>query len=118
MSTKGIKIIMWICISALTVQFLAAGISKLWGTWSVKFEEWGYPLTFMYVIGSLETIGVVGLFFSKARKWSAMLFILIMIGAAYTHFSSSEYLRIIHTGLVVGFLFLVIELNRKSRSSD
>jgi putative oxidoreductase len=113
MTTKGIKIIMWICIAVLTFQFLGAGMTKLLGSWSVRFSAWGYPLAFMYVIGTLETIGVVGLFFSKTRKWSVMLFIIIMFGAAYTHISSAEFLRVIHNGIMVGISLLVMQLNQK-----
>jgi len=113
MNKKGIKIIMWICISALGLQFLAAGIGKLLGAWSAKFADWGYSLIFMYTIGLLEIIGAGLLFLSKTRKWSCILFTTIMVGAVYTHISSSEYLRIIHNVIIVGLLILIIQLNQK-----
>jgi putative oxidoreductase len=115
MSTKGIKIIVWICIAVLTVQFLGAGITKLLGTWSAKFIDWDYPIALMYTIGLLEIMGVIGLYFSKTRKWSAVLFILVMIGAAYTHVSNGEYQRIIHNGIVAGLSFLVFAAEAEIR---
>ena len=118
MNTKGIKIVMWICISVLTIQFLAAGIGKLLGAWSAKFAGWGYSLTFMYSIGLLEVIGVAGLFLRKTRKWSGILFTTIMVGAAYTHISNLEYLRIIHNVIIACLSLLIMQLNRKIRVPD
>jgi uncharacterized membrane protein YphA (DoxX/SURF4 family) len=115
MKTKGIKILMWICISLLTLQFLGAGVTKLLGGWSSKFIAWGYSSTFVYTIGSLEIIGVVGLFLPKARKWSAILLTFIMVGAAYTHLSYSEPVRVVHNGIITGLLLLVIRLDQKLR---
>jgi putative oxidoreductase len=118
MNKKGVKIIMWICISVLTIQFLLAGLGKLLGAWPVKFAAWGYSLTFMYTIGLLEILGTGGLFLSKTRKWSCILFTIIMAGAAYTHISSSEYLRIIHNLIIAGLSLLIIRLNQKLKIPD
>ena len=113
MKAKSAKIIMWICISLLTLQFLAAGIGKFLGAWSTKFTEWGYSLAFMYIIGLLELTGVAGLFLRTTRKWSALLLILIMVGAAYTHVSNTDYLRIIHNVTIAGLALLIIRMNGK-----
>lgn len=107
---------MWICIAILTIQFLGAGVTKLTGAWSSKFAGWGYSTAFMYAIGTIEIIGVVGLFISRTRKWSTVLLILIMAGAAYTHISNLEYGRVIHNAIVAGLSFLVMHLDRKSLS--
>lgn len=105
---------MWICIACLTVQFLGAGISKMSGSWSTRFSGWGYPTAFMYVIGALEIIGVVGLFFSKTRKWSAVILIIVMIGAAGTHVLNAEYVRMIHNAVVAGVLLAVISFQTRN----
>lgn len=113
MNARSAKIIMWICIALLTVQFLAAGIGKFSGAWTIKFAGWGYPIIFMYLIGLLELAGTVGLYLGKTRKWSALLLILIMVGAVCTHAYSTEYLRIIHNLIVAGLGFVVIQMNRE-----
>lgn len=105
---------MWLCIGCLAVQFLAAGATKLLGAWSSRFADWGYPYAFAHIIGSLEIIGVIGLFFSRTRKWSTLLFIFIMTGAAYTHISNSEYVRIVHNAVVAVLSFLVLRWDRQS----
>ena len=117
MSIRGIKITMWICIAVLTLQFLGAGITKLTGSWTARFAGWGYSSAFMYVVGVLEVLGVAGLYIPKYRKWSAMLFILIMFGAAYTHISNSENPRLIHNAIMAGISLLIIQLNGKIRKS-
>jgi uncharacterized membrane protein YphA (DoxX/SURF4 family) len=105
---------MWICISLLTVQFGSAGLSKFLGDgWSSKFDEWGYPMALAYVVGALEIAAVVSLFFSRTRKWSSVVLMLIMLGAAYTHLSNSEPLRLIHNAVLGGIAFLVMHLDRK-----
>jgi putative oxidoreductase len=117
MNTKVARVVMWTGIACLTVQFLAAGVSKMAGAWASRFSDWGYSMAFMYVIGALEIIGVAGLFFSKTRKWSAAILILIMVGAAITHVLSSEHVRLIHNGVVAGLSFLVIYFDRRTRTA-
>lgn len=101
MKPKTLKLLSWVCIAALTVQFLAAGITKLLGAWSSRFTSWGYPVSLAYFIGLLEIVGVVSLFTSRARKWSALLLIGIMISAALTHIFAGEYVRVIHNGVII-----------------
>jgi uncharacterized membrane protein YphA (DoxX/SURF4 family) len=112
MNTKTARVILWICIACLVVQFLAAGLSKIAGAWVSRFSGWGYSVEFMYGVGVLEIMGVAGLFFSRTRKWSALVFILIMIGAAVTHILNSEYVRVIHNGLVAGGSVLIVIFDR------
>ena len=116
MSTKGIKISMWICIAVLSLQFLAAGSGKILGSWAGKFSDWGYPIWFMYLIGLLEIVGLAGLYHSRTRKWSAAILILIMAGAAYTHLTNQEYPRIIHNAIIGGISALVLILSNKLRA--
>ena len=70
MKPRTVKIIMWLFISLMTLQFFAAGIGKLTGAWTNMFTNWGYSISFMYMIGVLEIGCVVGLFIQKIRKWN------------------------------------------------
>jgi len=117
MNTKVARVILWISIVCLTVQFLAAGVSKLSGAWTSRFSTWGYSTTFMYGIGVLEIIGVTGLYFSRTRKWSAVLFIVLMVGAACTHVLNAEAVRVIHNVVVAGLALLVIYFDGRSRAA-
>lgn len=106
---------MWVGVTLMTLQFVAAGVGKFLGTWSSKFDGWGYPLAFMYIVGVLELVGVAGLYLHATRKWAAFLLILIMAGAAYTHLASAEYGRVIHNAIIAGLAVLVILMDRNAR---
>lgn len=54
----------------------------------------------IYAASALEIAAVIGLVFDTTKKWSTILFISIMIGAAYTHIANAEYARVIYNGIV------------------
>ena len=116
MKPKTIKILMWVLIALMTVQFMAAGLGKFTGAWTDKFLDWGYSISFMYLIGTVEILCVVGLYIStlmnvSVRKWAVGLLISIIIGAAVTHLMHAEYSRLIHNTIVIGMLCGVLYLN-------
>ncbi len=113
MQLRTVKIISWLFISLMTLQFIAAGIGKLTGTWTDMFTKWGYSISFMYMIGSLEIACVIGLFIAKIRKWAGLVLIITMIDAAFTHLLNSEPSRIIHNIVLIGILSGIFYLDRK-----
>lgn len=113
MKPKTIKVIMWILIALMTVQFVAAGIGKLTGAWESKFIEWGYSILFMYFIGVLEIASVIILYISKLRKWAIIGLVIIMFGAAITHILHQEYFRIIHNVILITILSLIFYLDKR-----
>ncbi len=90
MNPKTKKILLWVCIVPLTLLFAAASFGKLSGAAEPNFIRWGYNVTFMYLIGTLEGLAAIGLWISSLRKWAAMGLIGLMIGAAYTHLTHDE----------------------------
>ncbi len=110
MGAKTLRIIKWVLIGLLTLQFLAAGSAKLMGSWNQLFEQWGYPATFATVVGIAEIIAVIGLYLKSLRLWALGLIFVIMLGAIYTHFLAGENGRIIHNltivavGTAIGFI--------------
>jgi putative oxidoreductase len=117
MSPKVKKILMWVCIALLTLQFAAASAGKLTGAAEKRFIDWGYSATFSYIIGSLELLGAIGLFFPKFRMWAACGLMGIMIGAAYTHLTHNESSRLIHNSIVSLIAVGVIYFSRKQDTS-
>lgn len=91
---------MWVCVALLALQFVAASAGKLTGAAEKRFVDWGYNATFSYIIGALELLGAIGLFFPKFRMWAAYGLIGIMIGAAYTHLTHDESSRLVHNSIV------------------
>ena len=100
MNPKTKKILMWICIVLVASQFAAASAGKLFGAAEGNFIRWGYNKTFMYIIGVLEFLGATGLLIPKFRKWAALGLIGIMIGAAYTHLTHGEEIRVLHNLII------------------
>ena len=83
------------------------------GGWSLMFEEWGYPESFAYLVGTLEVAAVLGLYIKRTRMWAGWFIILIMAGAVYTHIRSEEYLRILHNLVLMAMSYAMIWLSRR-----
>lgn len=92
MNTKVKNITKWTIIALLTVAFLGAGITKLTGQdmHVENFTRWGFPITFMYLVGILEILGVAGLYIRKLQAWGATGLALLMAGATGTHLIHNE----------------------------
>ena len=112
MNPKTKRILMWICIVLLALQFLGASAGKLTGAAEENFIRWGYSTMFMYIIGVLEFICAIGLFFPGFMKRAALGIIVIMAGAAYTHLTHDEGLMVIHNAVLVLLATGVIILSK------
>ena len=112
MSPKTKKILMWVCVALLGIEFALSAVGKLTGMVAENFTRWGYSITFMYIIGVLEALGAVGLFIPSLRKWAAFGLIGIMIGAAYTHLTHDEVSMIWANVLVMAFCGAVVWLSQ------
>ncbi len=113
MNPKTKMILMWVCIVPLTLLFATAAFGKLSGAAEPNFIRWGYNITFMYTIGSLEGLGAIGLLIPKLRKWAAFGLIGLMIGAAYTHLTHDEGKYVILNFTVSLLALGVIRFSRK-----
>ena len=86
---KNIKIVLWV---VLGVMFIIAGGAKLMGEHSQveHFEQWGYPIWFLYVTGIIEVAGGLCLFIPKAQFYGIVVLSITMVGAALTHLRAHE----------------------------
>jgi uncharacterized membrane protein YphA (DoxX/SURF4 family) len=114
MKSRTRKTIQWILIILLTIQFAAAGMGKFTGAWNTKFIEWGYTITFMYLIGVVEFGSIIILYIARWRKWSLFVLTLTMLGAIATHLINGEYSRIVHNGIVMILLLTVYYLDQRT----
>ncbi|MDZ4716027.1 MAG: DoxX family protein [Cytophagales bacterium] len=112
MSPKTKSILLWVSIGLLALQFIAAGLGKLTGATESAFIGWGYDTTFMYVIGTLEVLGAIGLFIKPLRTWAALGLIGLMVGAAYTHVTHDEMMNLLHNLVIVSIAVTVIRLSK------
>lgn len=58
--------------------------------WAGRFEGWGYPDGFSYVIGGLEVFSGLALLVPEAAGIGAAGLIVIMVGAVGTHVQHGE----------------------------
>ena len=86
---------LWLCQAALALMFVGAGARKFTGPmWARMFERWGYPNHFYLVIGALEVVGALALLVPRTASPAALLLIVIMIGAGFTHALHNEMERL------------------------
>lgn len=76
----------------LGLFFIIAGGKKLLGQEAQidSFFRWGYPLWFLYLIGVVELVGGIGLFFPQLRLYAVMVLSITMVGASMTHLKAGE----------------------------
>lgn len=87
---KRNKIIYWIATILLSVGMLASGIAQL--THAKEMDELithvGYPLYFMYIIGTWKILGVIAILipgFKLLKEWAYAGFFFLMTGALISH---------------------------------
>lgn len=87
----------------LAVIFLLSGGAKLAGLdFEIEaFQRWGYPLWFMYLIGSIEVAGGIGLLFRKLSALAAAGLALMMVGAVATHVLHAEWGMLAAAGVIL-----------------
>ena len=78
---------------ALALIFFASGAAKLAGLEFeiAAFENWGYPLWFMYLVGVIEVGGALLLLVPRLSGLAAGGLALFMTGAVGTHIIHAEW---------------------------
>ena len=75
----------WLLTILLAVVMIGPGSQKFTSnTWERMFRQWGYPDGFYLVIGAIEVAGGIALLIPKLASYSAIVLIVVMIGAAAT----------------------------------
>lgn len=104
----------------LAVGFAAFGVMKLTGNaMQVQiFEGFGYPLGFMYFVGSCEVLGAIGLLVGFWKSRIALLasggLVLLMVGAVFAHFKAGQGIGLAMPALVFFILSLVVLLGKRA----
>ena len=90
-------------VMLLAVIFLLSGGAKLAGLeFEIEaFQRWGYPIWFMYLIGSIEVAGVIGLLFRQVSALAAAGLTLMMIGAVMTHVLHAEWGMLVAAAVIL-----------------
>ncbi len=74
------------------LAFIASGAMKLAGVEDgvKRFQDFNYPLWFMYLTGAIEVGSGIAIMIRMLRFWGASLLICTMIGAIYSHAKIGE----------------------------
>jgi putative oxidoreductase len=91
------RIVVWILMVLLAVEFALAGASKLSPSsgWARMFVAWGFPAWFRVAVGAIEIACAVALFIPRLRAWACAVLLVVMAGAAVTHLTHGEPRRVI-----------------------
>ncbi|MEO9964742.1 MAG: DoxX family protein [Reichenbachiella sp.] len=78
------------------------------------FDHWGYPYGFYLIIGGLELLGGILLFYPKTSGYASIILIAVMIGATITHIVHDEGLIVLRplaymAGLIIVFYIRFIQ---------
>lgn len=97
---------LWVLQVLLAALFINVGVTKFTEpSWAERFTNWGYSDAFRLLIGTLETLGGLGLLIPRLAAYAAAGLIVIMIGASVTHIVHGEswqnWLFILLLGLVL-----------------
>ena len=84
------SIVTWLLQILLGGVFVLVGVGKFaqWDGWVSRFEMWGYAAWFLALIAILEGVGGVMVLVPRIAAYGAGLIGAIMLGAAYTHWST------------------------------
>ena len=88
--TSGKTIAMWVLAVAVAGMFVMSSIPKLQGADEIRqaFENWGYPASFVLLIGVLEMLGAILALIPRVATFGAAILVIVMGGAVFTHFST------------------------------
>lgn len=104
----------------LTLVFLGSGILKLTGAEQIRqgFENWGYPVLFMYLIGLCEVAGAIGMWLSRFSHAAKICFLLLMAGAALTHLVFDTVKDAVPSIVLIILTAATLMLHRKERDTN
>ena len=80
------SVLLWLVGAWFAWRLIVNGIKKfdIEGMWAPAFEEWGYPVWFLFLIGFLETAGGIALLIPKIRYFGGLILAMVMLGAFFT----------------------------------
>lgn len=78
-------------LTLVTLSFLAIGGMQLLGKMNADFVRWVFPLWSIYIIGTVQVLGAIGIWFQKTSTYSAIGLLIITIGAIFTLIGHHEW---------------------------
>tara|TARA_R110002050_G_scaffold79810_4_gene170558 strand:+ start:20028 stop:20411 length:384 start_codon:yes stop_codon:yes gene_type:complete len=103
---KRNKIIYWIATGFLSLGMLAGGVQQLLqiGGYVEIFNQLGYPLYVMSILGFWKILGVVAILIPEyplVKEWAYAGFFFAMSGAAASHIAANQSINEVIPSLVL-----------------
>ena len=108
------EVVLWMITLFLALICLRSGWLKVTGNifWVRDFHRWGYPDWFRIVVGIAELTSMLLLLAPRFAGYGASLFVVVMLGAIYTHATHNESSRL-PFNLFLLTLSLIIAFTRR-----
>jgi putative oxidoreductase len=105
---------LWVCIVLFALPAFYFGYTKVVQKPEkiADFHRWGYSTLFMILLGVAEIAGAIGLFFVSSRLFAIYGFVVILLGAIFTHAKAKENKEIIAPIGVFALLTLIYFLQQ------
>ena len=82
-----------------------------------QFAAWGYAAWFATVVGVIEVVGAVLLLIPRVAFYGAVLLLIVMGGAVYTHLSNDEASQVFRPLIFLFVLGMIAMMRRRPRSA-
>jgi putative oxidoreductase len=104
-----------ILLVVVCVGFLGAGMLKMVALPVVKAEflYWNFPIWSMYVIGLVEIVLSLGVFYKPTRVNSIFALIVLMCGAGLVHIINKEMNYVVAPFGIIGMCAIILYLEKK-----
>jgi uncharacterized membrane protein YphA (DoxX/SURF4 family) len=104
------EVLLWVIALFLALICLRSGWLKVTGNvfWVRDFHRWGYPDWFRVVVGITELTSMALLLIPRLASYGASLFVVVMLGAIFTHATHHEFGRLPFNFLLLGVSLIII----------
>jgi putative oxidoreductase len=104
------EVLLWVIALFLALICLRSGWLKVTGNvfWVRDFHRWGYPDWFRVVVGITELTSMALLLIPRLASYGASLFVVVMLGAIFTHATHHEFSRLPFNFLLLGLSMIII----------
>ena len=118
-TSRAKPIAIWGVSGLLTALYLFSGGSKLLdfqpgGGVAEAAGHFGYPVAFMYFVGTCEVAGAVGLLIPRLATLAAAGLSILMLGASVSHLQAGDPMQNAVVPLIALVLLIVVALARRS----
>lgn len=104
------ELLLWIVVLLLALVCLRSGWLKVTGnvSWVRDFHRWNYPDWFRILVGVAELISGGLLLIPRFAGYGASLFVIVMMGAIYTHMTHNEFSRVPFNLPLLAFSLVIV----------